>query len=119
MKGTYADVGRGLHGLAMPSAEAWAGRLQLKRVGREHVGPCPVCGGPDRFHVRGERIAARRRSGSGRARHGLKPLRNAYGIMTLTHYGGTAGPVTPPTPTKEPLFRWYKNCPTLAKSVPA
>ena len=36
----------------MPSAEAWAGRLGLKRVGREHVGPCPVCGGSDRFHVR-------------------------------------------------------------------
>ena len=52
MQGTYADVRRGLHGLAMPSAEAWAGRLRLKRVGREHVGPCPVCGGSDRFHVR-------------------------------------------------------------------
>lgn len=32
--------------------QARAERLGLKRVGSELVGPCPSCGGTDRFHVR-------------------------------------------------------------------
>ena len=32
--------------------EAWAEAAGLKRRGREYVGPCPLCGGKDRFHVR-------------------------------------------------------------------
>lgn len=35
----------------LPSAAEWADRLGLKRRGREWCGPCPVCGGRDRFHV--------------------------------------------------------------------
>ena len=36
------------------AASGWKGR----KVGREHVGPCPVCGGEDRFHVAaGARVA--------------------------------------------------------------
>ena len=32
--------------------EACAARgIQLKKVGKEYAGPCPVCGGVDRFHV--------------------------------------------------------------------
>ena len=37
-----------------PSAEWWAenaARLNLKRVGSQLQGPCPLCGGEDRFHV--------------------------------------------------------------------
>ena len=34
--------------LAALRASGWKGR----KVGREHVGPCPLCGGEDRFHVR-------------------------------------------------------------------
>ena len=37
--------------LPLPSAAEWADRLGLKRAGREWCGPCPVCGGQDRFHV--------------------------------------------------------------------
>jgi hypothetical protein len=37
---------------------AWiAERLGLKRSGSEYKGPCPVCGGVDRFHVRAGRSA--------------------------------------------------------------
>ena len=36
----------------LPHAEEWAARLDLRRRGGEYVGPCPVCGGDDRFHVR-------------------------------------------------------------------
>ena len=36
----------------LPAPEDWTGRLDLRRVGSEWVGPCPVCGGTDRFHVR-------------------------------------------------------------------
>ena len=34
------------------TAEDWAQACDLKRQGREWVGPCPLCGGTDRFHVR-------------------------------------------------------------------
>ena len=29
-----------------------AEQLGLKRMGREYKGPCPVCGGNDRFHLK-------------------------------------------------------------------
>ena len=38
--------------------EAEAERWGLRRVGRELVGPCPRCGGTDRFHVREENASA-------------------------------------------------------------
>lgn len=34
------------------TAESIAARLKLKRVGSEFKGPCPLCGGHDRFHVK-------------------------------------------------------------------
>ena len=36
----------------LPGAEEWAAALGLTRRGREWIGPCPLCGGDDRFHVR-------------------------------------------------------------------
>ena len=36
----------------LPGAEAWVARCGLTMQGRETVGPCPLCGGTDRFHVR-------------------------------------------------------------------
>ena len=36
----------------LPGAKEWADALDLTRRGREWVGPCPLCGGDDRFHVR-------------------------------------------------------------------
>ena len=36
----------------MPTAPVLADRLELKRTGHEWHGPCPACGGEDRFHVR-------------------------------------------------------------------
>ena len=43
----------------LPSAEEWAARCDLTRRGREWVGPCPSCGGTDRFHVTDREGAAR------------------------------------------------------------
>ena len=43
----------------LPSAEEWAARCGLTRQGREWVGPCPSCGGTDRFHVTDREGAAR------------------------------------------------------------
>ena len=34
------------------SVEDWVNALGLKRRGSEYVGPCPLCDGTDRFHVR-------------------------------------------------------------------
>ena len=34
------------------TGEEWAQACGLKKKGREWVGPCPLCGGKDRFHVR-------------------------------------------------------------------
>ena len=36
----------------LPGVKEWADTLGLTRRGREFVGPCPLCGGDDRFHVR-------------------------------------------------------------------
>ena len=36
----------------MHSIEEWEAAAGLKRRGRERVGPCPRCGGTDRFHVK-------------------------------------------------------------------
>ena len=36
----------------LPNVEDWAARLELRNRSGEYVGPCPVCGGTDRFHVR-------------------------------------------------------------------
>ena len=35
----------------LPGVDEWAARLDLRNRSGEHVGPCPVCGGTDRFHV--------------------------------------------------------------------
>ena len=41
------------HGNSYPTAQEWAAACDLKRCGRrEWNGPCPLCGGTDRFHVR-------------------------------------------------------------------
>ena len=40
--------------LDKPPVDDWlakANRLELRRVGRELSGPCPLCRGVDRFHV--------------------------------------------------------------------
>ena len=38
---------------SLPAAGEWAATLDLtRRSGREWAGPCPLCGGEDRFHVR-------------------------------------------------------------------
>ena len=47
--------------LAKPTFADWlaeANRLELRRVGRELSGPCPLCGGRDRFHVREKNAGA-------------------------------------------------------------
>ena len=36
----------------LPGVKEWADTLDLTRRGREWIGPCPLCGGEDRFHVR-------------------------------------------------------------------
>lgn len=34
-----------------PTAADWVERLDPRREGKEWKGPCPLCGGDDRFHV--------------------------------------------------------------------
>ncbi len=41
--------------MSLPTASAWSSRLDLKKHGSEFVGPCPLCGGENRFHVRPKR----------------------------------------------------------------
>ena len=35
----------------LPTLDEWASTLNLKQRGVERIGPCPLCGGQDRFHV--------------------------------------------------------------------
>ena len=41
-----------MHREPVPTFEEWAAACDLRRRGSEFVGPCPLCGGDDRFHVR-------------------------------------------------------------------
>ena len=49
--GGFAVV-RGTRLPTLPTVEEWEQACGLKRRGAERVGPCPRCGGDDRFHVR-------------------------------------------------------------------
>ena len=41
-----------MHNKDHPTASDWAEKLQLKKIGTQaFAGPCPLCGGDDRFHV--------------------------------------------------------------------
>ena len=39
------------HSDPLPGVREWVDTLDLKRRGVEYCGPCPLCGGKDRFHV--------------------------------------------------------------------
>ena len=43
----------------LPTLDDWQAALELKRRGVEWCGPCPLCGGEDRFHVRPGHSGAR------------------------------------------------------------
>ena len=47
-----------MHSTPLPSMDEWTQALDLKRRGVEWCGPCPLCGGEDRFHVRPGRNGA-------------------------------------------------------------
>lgn len=78
-----------------PTAEDWAQACDLKKKGREWVGPCPLCGGEDRFHVR---------EYNGRALVGCRHCiderdqgerRQRYGELLRSVFGGSINDYTP------------------------
>lgn len=67
--------------------DEWAQRLGLARRGAEHVGPCPICGGSDRFRCRAGRTratlaACRRCTDSGSARWWQQLVETVWGDDT-------------------------------------
>ncbi|MCY4590777.1 MAG: toprim domain-containing protein [Alphaproteobacteria bacterium] len=71
----------------LPGFSAWqarAGTLGLKRSGRELVGPCPVCGGRDRFRVT--------RTGGAFCRHCCPDGRDTAALRRLIEAAGFAWP---------------------------
>ena len=74
-------------------AAEWAGRLDLKKRGREFVGPCPVCGGEDRFHVRDSGVVGCRGCIDGGE---LEQRRSAYLAIVKAVFGVSP----PPAATK-------------------
>ena len=91
----------------LPGVKEWADTLDLTRRGLEFVGPCPLCGGDDRFHVRdsGGRAAVGCRGcidgqldGERRARFG-EVLRAVFPARAVTPARFPARvPRTPPAP---------------------
>ena len=66
----------------LPTAGEWAEALQLKKVGAHNwQGPCPVCGGDDRFHVKedkGRAVVGCRYCINGRPDRHKASMRSAY-----------------------------------------
>ena len=74
------------------AASGWEGRT----VGREHVGPCPRCGGTDRFSVKeGRRVAV-----AAHCRHGCTFPQLAEAVHGRTE--ARRGPGRAPRPRKAP-----------------
>ncbi len=72
---------------ALPTFAAWqsvAGGLGLRWRGAELVGPCPSCGGTDRFHVND------RRRGGGAALFGCRRCAGRGAILAAAFPDGTA-----------------------------
>ena len=95
----------------MPTAGEWAEALQLKKVGaREWQGPCPVCGGTDRFHCRegeGRAVVGCRGCIDGRADSGKQ-----FGQVLKAAFPGRFGTLqgtatyTPPAKPKGKQGEW-------------
>ena len=90
----------------LPGVKEWADTLDLTRRGLEFVGPCPLCGGEDRFHVRdsGGRAAVGCRGcidgqpdGERRARFG-EVLRAVFPARAVTPAPPLSSHLTPPAP---------------------
>jgi DNA primase len=85
----------------------------LKRSGRYHVGPCPFCGGRDRFNVKevdGAQLWICRQCGDGRYQDAVSFLMRRDGVsftQLMLQFGGNQRPATsnqqPPTRIKRPL----------------
>lgn len=73
----------------------------LKRNGRYHVGPCPFCGGRDRFNVKeadGVQLWICRQCGDGRYQDAVSFLMKRDGL-TFREVVGDGGQTAAPTPT--------------------
>ena len=83
----------------LPSAEEWAAALGLKKCGRmAWDGPCPDCGGEDRFHVKDEH--GRALVGCRQCLDGLPPPARAkrFGeLLRLVFPTGQAAHTPPPS----------------------
>jgi DNA primase len=75
-------------------------RIRLKRVGAEHIGPCPRCGGDDRFAVNPAKRLWNCR-GCGKGGDVIELVRHLNGCGFVTSVTTLAGP--PPMRSK---FRW-------------
>lgn len=93
------------HGTALrnelPAAQEWAERLNLSQTGRQSwSGPCPECGGKDRFHVedrRGKAVVGCRGCMDGQP---MQARRQQFGkILRITFAGSSpAVPEAKPAP---------------------
>ena len=133
----------------LPTYADWqrvAGALGLRPRGAELVGPCPSCGGDDRFHV-----SDRRKNGPA-ALFGCRQCTDTAGILKAAFpdrrpANGTTRSNAPPTPTrnkrrktaaapserngkrrrpvyadsvlKEEARRWWRNAAPVADDTPA
>jgi len=66
----------------MPTADEWRAALPgLRKAGGQHQGPCPVCGGTDRFRVNADgRFFCRRCCPDGRDPQAMRAILDAAGL---------------------------------------
>ena len=124
--------------MELPSFAAWqsvAGELGLWRRGAELVGPCPSCGGEDRFHVNDKR-----RAGTA-ALFGCRRCNNVAAILKAAFPDRLANGANRPAPSAQrkaaapskrsgkPKFddaackrearRWWRNAAPVTDDTPA
>src|SRR5262249_55239629 len=79
--------------------------IRLKRVGRELIGPCPVCGGTDRFgaNIRKQKWNCRGCGGKGDVIDLVKHIDGCtLGEAARTLTGMSSRPASPTRPTSAP-----------------
>ena len=97
-----------------PTVGQWRGKIHLKKSGSEWSGPCPLCGGEDRFHVR--EVAGRALVGCRGCIDGYPASRTIQALCGNSQ-GGVRGRSSPVPPITRKPRTSAQDQQTLTKAI--